>query len=71
MNPALIAKALKVKEYLAKNPIKPTDIFETVQKNPDGTAIYIFEGKFKTVKEAEMFKALAGLNAEVESWLNE
>jgi len=62
LNPATIGKALKVSDYLKNHNITPTKIFEEIQPQPDGSAIYIFEAQFATLKQAEMFKALAEIS---------
>lgn len=64
MNPATIGKALKVSDYLKHHSITPTKTFEEIQQQSDGSAIYIFEAQFATLKQAEMFKALAEVSKE-------
>lgn len=62
---ALLAKALKLKGVWeqAREPLK---IYEEIQRQEDGTAIYIFQARFETEKDALLFKQLQQLSAELE-----
>ncbi len=57
LNPIAIKKAIDVKNWIEKNPIKCTSKFVDVQKSKDGkTYLAVFEFGFATEKEAQMFK---------------
>ncbi len=62
---ALLAKAVKAKNLWNQvNP--PVKIYESIEPATDGTAVYIFQARFKTEKDAQLFMQLQQLSAELE-----
>jgi len=61
----LLGKALKLKRIWeqVKEPVK---IYEEIRPQPDGTAIYIFQARFPTEQDAQLFKQLQQLSSELE-----
>ncbi len=62
LNPIAIKKAMDVKNWVDKHPLKCTSTFVDVQKSKDGKSyLAVFEFGFATEKEAQMFKDIYDL----------
>ncbi len=66
-NPAIIGKAKKLAE-LAKTVPAPLVVYEN-EPLKEGKPIYTFQAKFNTPEDAENFKKLAQLSAELEAYV--
>ena len=65
---AIAAKAKKLESAWAAA-VAPDSIFETIEPKQDGSALYVFEAKFKNAADAAKFKALCQLSAELEAMM--
>jgi len=71
MNPATIAKALKLNALRKDFEPRAMKIFEQIQTKEDGTAVYVVQMLFRTEAEAKAFKEFASISSELERMLNE
>lgn len=66
----LLGKGLKLRG-LWNRIAAPLKIYEGVEAQPDGTAIYTFQARFPTIEDAKMFAELQQLSADMEQALND